>query len=249
MNLSMDDQITIQSADATEFSLPVAGIGSRSYAFIIDWHIRVVIALAWVLVMFVILYFSPEENIGLFTDSFWSSLAFIPAAIIYFLYHPVLEVTMQGRTPGKRMAGVRIVALDGRTPTTGALLIRNIFRLVDSLPSLYMVGMAVCLFSKNAVRIGDMAAGTLLVFENKTSADDFEQFDELAQNEQYAPEQLEVLRSLLERWESMEAPSRVRLAEQILKKMDVPLPEQTAAHKYGNSLHERLQAVQQGEQF
>ena len=249
MNLNMDDKITIQSADATEFSLPVAGIGSRSYAFIIDWHIRFIIALAWVLIIFVVLYFSPEDNISLFADSLWSSVAFIPASLIYFLYHPVIEVVMQGRTPGKRMAGVRIVALDGRTPTSGALVIRNIFRLIDSLPSLYMVGMGACIFSKNAVRIGDMAAGTLLVVENRNSEDDFEQVDALAQNTGYAPGQLEVLSSLLERWDSMEPPSRVRLAEQILKKMDVPLPAQTAAHKYGISLHERLLAIQKGKQF
>ena len=48
---------------------------------------------------------------------------------------------MRGRTPGKRMAGVRIVARDGGAPSVGALLVRNVFRLIDSLPLLYGVGL------------------------------------------------------------------------------------------------------------
>lgn len=245
----MDDKITIQSADATELSLPIAGVGSRSYAFIIDWHIRFILALAWFFIVYLLHAALGGIDFDFFFDDSWGLVTYLPAGLIYFLYHPVLEVGMQGRTPGKRMAGVRIVAMDGRTPGAGALLLRNVFRLVDSLPSVYMVGMAACIFTKNAVRIGDMAAGTLLVEEQQVGNNDLENVSALANHAHYSPEHLEILQNLLLRWKDMDPPSRVRLSEQLLGKMQVPLPAQTAAHVYGNSLHERLLAVQQGQTF
>ena len=68
-----------------------------------------------------------------------------PAAAIYFLYHLVLEMAMHGRTPGKRMAGMHIVARDGSSPSIGALLTRNVFRLVDCFPLVYGVGLVATL--------------------------------------------------------------------------------------------------------
>ena len=89
----------------------------------------------------------------------------LPAAAIYFLYHPLLEILMQGRTPGKRMAGIRIVTERALTPDAGALIIRNVFRLVDSLPAFYLFGLVVAMFTARQVRIGDLAAGTLLIYD------------------------------------------------------------------------------------
>jgi len=243
----MDDQITIQSADAAEFSLAIAGAGSRSYAFLLDWHIRFVVAAAWILLVYLVLKFANGTELDLFTDSAWSSVTWIPALLVYFLYHPVLEVLMHGRTPGKRMAGVRIVDLNGRTPGTGALILRNVFRLVDSLPSLYMVGFTVCLFSKNSVRIGDMAAGTILIKEQRATEKDLQQVSMLANNTEYAPEHLELINSLLLRWQDIDSSKRLALAEKIFEKMRVALPPQTAAHQYGKSVYEKLMAIQQGE--
>jgi uncharacterized membrane protein SpoIIM required for sporulation len=60
---------------------------------------------------------------------------------------------------------VRLVSRDGRRPDLGALLIRNAFRLIDSLPLFYGVGLVTALGTREQVRLGDMAAGTLLVYE------------------------------------------------------------------------------------
>ena len=96
------------------------------------------------------------------SSSSWS----LPSLAIYFLYHPILEVALQGQTPGKRIAGVRVVALaHGGAPGIGAILIRNVFRLVDSLPFLYAIGLVTTIVTRHAVRIGDIAAGTVLVYD------------------------------------------------------------------------------------
>src|SRR5262249_48759921 len=69
-----------------------------------------------------------------------------------------------GRTPGKRMVGIEIIATDGSAPGVGAILTRNVFRLIDSFPGAYAVGLIATMATRNGVRIGDMAAGTLLVY-------------------------------------------------------------------------------------
>ena len=56
----------------------------------------------------------------------------MPATAIYFLYHLVLEPLMAGRTPGKRMTGLRVLTPEGLVPTIGALITRNVFRIIDS---------------------------------------------------------------------------------------------------------------------
>ena len=75
------------------------------------------------------------------TQGRWFGTVVLPALAIYFLYHPVLELAMRGRTPGKRSAGIHVVTRDGSAPSAGALLVRNVFRLIDSLPVAYGVGL------------------------------------------------------------------------------------------------------------
>src|SRR5450631_1948148 len=133
-----DDRLSVESVTGVDLTLNIAGPGSRSYAFVIDWHVRLLLACAWLLVASFVL------KLSLNAHSHDALLSLLPAAIIYFLYHPILEVIMRGRTPGKRMAGLRIVNRNGGAPSTTALLIRNIFRVIDSLPAMYVVGLVTC---------------------------------------------------------------------------------------------------------
>ncbi|MDP9007127.1 MAG: RDD family protein [Pseudomonadota bacterium] len=92
-----DDRLTVHSVTGVDLTLSIAGPGTRSYAFVIDWHIRLLLASAWLLLA----YYVFHMTLNLKTPG--ALLSVLPAAIIYFLYHPILEVAMQGRTPGKRM--------------------------------------------------------------------------------------------------------------------------------------------------
>lgn len=235
----MEDKLKLRTAGAAEFSLAIAGVGSRSYAFIIDWHIRFVLALAWVLaVALVVSMMNPQVR---FFEGFFSALwkypevTWIPTAIIYLAYHPLLEVLMSGRTPGKRMAGVRIVSIAGQTPTVGALLIRNLFRLIDSLPLFYILGLGVALFNQRHVRIGDIAAGTLLVFENKTANIKSQLTTHVGQPD------LELLNDIVERWPTLGRTARQRLAIKYLEKSGEALT--TLEETDERALHARLQHI------
>jgi len=165
--------LVVDSVTGVEVALPVAGPGARSFAFVIDWHIRAVLTAAWY-VIGMMLYNQEWTNITppLETDAAWFGFVALPAAAIYFLYHPVLEIAMRGRTPGKRMAGLRLVTRTGGMPLLGAHVIRNVFRLVDNFPICYGLGLVMTMVTRNHVRLGDLAAGTLLVYD---------QLDQLAQ--------------------------------------------------------------------
>jgi uncharacterized RDD family membrane protein YckC len=235
-----DDRLTITGLTGVDIELDIAAAGTRSYAFVIDWHIRVLIALAWVLLMLGINFGHGIRNAG------WAVGA--PAACIYFLYHPVLEIVLRGRTPGKRMAGVRIVTRQGGTPSLGALLVRNVFRLVDSAPALYLIGLLCCLFSEQRVRIGDMAAGTLLVREPEAPAKSLSALGTLVSQSGLAPDVVELIDDLLQRWHALDAGPRAALARTILARMAPGTPPDAWRHMNDGELRQRLQAALLGSQ-
>ena len=204
--------LVVDSATGIDVRLAIAGPGARSYAFIIDWHIRFILAFCWYVFAALIYHgrltlMTPSEPRG-----WWFGLVLLPAAAIYLLYHPVLELAMRGRTPGKRMAGVYLVARDGGIPSAGALLIRNVFRLVDSLPAFYAVGFIAVILTREHLRVGDMAAGTLLVYGR----------GEAALPAQAATGGLldatgtELVEELLSRWTTLEPGPRAELALRVL---------------------------------
>jgi len=201
----------IDSATGIDVSLPIAGPGARSYAFIADWHIRVVLALAWYVVGALLYNGRPSLSPPLTNESQWFGLVVAPALAIYFLYHYVVELAMRGSTPGKRMAGVRIVTRDGSAPSAGTLLLRNVFRVVDSMPVFYPVGLITVILTRDHVRLGDMAAGTLLVYERGRGGVPLGAGDRGGSLDASGAE---ILAELLERWPTLGSEARVRLARQ-----------------------------------
>jgi uncharacterized RDD family membrane protein YckC len=232
-----DEQISVHSATGVDSTLSIAGPGNRSYAFVIDWHIRLLAAAAWLLLASVVLKLSLSLRCR---DAL---LSVLPAAVIYFLYHPIVEIAMRGRTPGKRMARLRIVDRAGGVPGTPALLIRNIFRLIDSLPTLYVVGLVTCFFTSNRVRLGDMAAGTLLVLDDAPAAESRARLEALAAASGLPFDALELVDQLLERWPSLEPRNRIQIARSLLARLK-PGADAASLSSLGDSqLHSQLQAL------
>jgi uncharacterized RDD family membrane protein YckC len=234
--LTQDDQLTVHSVTGVDLTLSLAGPGTRSYAFVIDWHIRALLAGAWLLVAFYV--FKTTLN----PKTLSALLSVLPPAIIYFLYHPILEVAMQGRTPGKRMAGIRILGRDGGPPSAAALLLRNLFRLIDSLPATYLVGLTSCFLTAHRVRIGDLAAGTLLVVDNAAAEQALLRMEKLAASSRLSLEALELVDQVLERWESLEEGNRGQIARSLLARLNPTEDSYALARMSDVSLRGKLQA-------
>jgi uncharacterized RDD family membrane protein YckC len=205
--------LVIDSVTGVEVELPVAGPGARSLAFTIDWHIRAICAIAW-FVVGTMLYNGDVRNIMPpleESETVWFATVALPTAALYFLYHPVLEIAMRGRTPGKRMTGVRLVTREGGPPSLGAHLVRNVFRLVDQFPLFYGLGLVLTMVTRNHVRLGDLAAGTLLVYDRA-----YVTLLEHIRNDSLDAATAEIVNDLLRRWSALEPSARRRLAAAVL---------------------------------
>jgi uncharacterized RDD family membrane protein YckC len=103
-----------------------------------------------------------------------SELVTAPVIIIAsfspFLYFILFEGLWNGQTPGKRALRLRVRMSDGTPLTFGAALMRNLIRTADLLPGTYFLGLIVMFTNNQSQRLGDMAAGTVVVHEAKTIA-------------------------------------------------------------------------------
>ncbi len=236
MNNSLGDSITVDSGQGLSVGLQVAGIGARSYAFLIDWHFRVLLAAAWLLLCLAANWLAKRFALPLPDDGTTALLVATPAATLYLLYHPVLEVLMQGSSPGKRMAGVRVVAQDGRTAPVSANLLRNLFRLIDSMPMFYCVGVVSCLVTQRQLRLGDLAAGTVLVYVAHDARELRLAIGRHAHGGGRDPELLRLGADVLARWKELDDQRRRDLAVNLLTQ----LGESVSAELDVTQLHAHL---------
>src|SRR3990170_3287966 len=116
-----EDAITISTPEGVELELPLAGLGSRFVAALIDIIIKTGLILALGIALGVA---------GAYGDALFSVLAFL----VFFAYDILFETLASGRTPGKRWTGLRVVRLEGQPIGFVASAIRNTLRLVDLLP-------------------------------------------------------------------------------------------------------------------
>ena len=164
-DLAAPPAIVVPSATGVDARIVIAGPGARAIAFVLDWLIRTALALAWLLAAAFAILGDLDFNVGPDDEVLWYLVAAMPATAIYFLYHLILEPVLNGRTPGKRMTGLRVLTPEGVVPSIGALITRNVFRIVDSMPVLYVVGLLFVMFGKRHARLGDLAAGTVVAVE------------------------------------------------------------------------------------
>lgn len=236
-------QVTLQSITGVDVELRIAGVGSRSFAFVIDWHIRVILAFSWWAIgsilsfgdLFTFIAGERAPGPGYFL---W---VIVPATAIYLFYHPILEILMRGSTPGKRMAGVRIVTRTGDIPGIGALLIRNVFRLIDSLPFAYLVGLATAMLTEQHVRFGDIAAGTLLILDSREHDTSFARLTPA--NRSLDPRAADLVHELLERWTALDEKTRGEIGRSLLARADKSVPPEELAQMSTVELRTRLQML------
>src|SRR5262249_40137664 len=89
----------------------------------------------------------------------------IVAFLVYYAYFGIFEVFWQGQTPGKRLVGLRVMAVPGRPISLYQPLIRILVRIADQIPGLYGVAIVSVSLSRRQQRLGDFAAATVVVHE------------------------------------------------------------------------------------
>ena len=156
--MTLDDRITIATPEGLDVDLVLAGLGSRFIARLIDSLIQFGTILALAIVA------------SRFHNGWVDAVMIVIVFAMFFVYDIVFEVFGSGRTIGKRSAGLRVVRSGGQPVGFMASAVRNVLRLVDFLPTLYFLGTISVIVSTNNQRLGDLAAGTVVVRERATRA-------------------------------------------------------------------------------
>ena len=146
----LDTLFRFETPEGITLDLPVAGPPARALAFAIDLLIRGAI------------YLAISLTLGLLGE-----LGTGPMLIGIFLaewFYPVVFEIQRGATPGKKALGLLVVNDDGTPVTWSASVVRNLLRVADFFPALYAAGLVAMLVSPRFQRLGDLVAGTLVVY-------------------------------------------------------------------------------------
>ncbi len=151
--------ITIQSSELLFLENELADIGSRAFAYILDLLFRGA-------VIFVIILGFSYKNI------FFSSMniIFIPLIILWWTgYFVFFEIVFSGKTPGKRIVGIRVLRTDGSRISLLDSCVRNVLRAVDMLPFGYLLAIITMLFEQYNRRLGDLVANTIVIYDRSSN--------------------------------------------------------------------------------
>jgi len=155
--MEYEDRRTISTPEGIDLELPLAGLGSRFTGLLLDTLIQVAAITLAVLAL---------EQSG----SDLGAVIVSSAAVLLIIGYDVLfEVAGGGRTPGKRAAGVRVLMDAGGPIGLRASLIRNFIRLLEGFATLYIPAFISVLVSRNNQRLGDHAAGTIVVRDRRVA--------------------------------------------------------------------------------
>ena len=166
----MRREIRVRTPENVVFGFRLAGLASRLAAAMIDYALAgfLVGLLAGAMGIVALAFGLALPGIGVFASAGAIAVAFLAIFVVLFGYFTFVEMIWNGQTPGKRALGLRVVKDLGQGITFSDSLVRNLVRIADILPGFYGVGAAAVLFSSRNKRLGDHAAGTLVVAVEKT---------------------------------------------------------------------------------
>jgi uncharacterized RDD family membrane protein YckC len=160
------DTLQIDTPENVSFDYDVSGIGSRFLAALVD---TLLIGILQAVVGGTILLIGQLDVFNREVTT-WVVAAFSLLAFFFFWgYYIFFEILWNGQTPGKRWVKLRVIRLDGTPVSAVEVIVRNLVRLIDFLPFAYAFGVTTMFVTEKSRRLGDLAAGTVVVHERPTT--------------------------------------------------------------------------------
>lgn len=160
--MSFEDQLRISTPEGVDLELTLAGLGSRIAAGLIDLLVK------WAAdLVLVLLFIAVASRISGVAAAIAAGLLIISIFLIDLGYDILFEVLASGKTLGKRALGTRVIRQNGSPVDFRSSAIRNLLRLVDGQLTGYVLGVLMVLFTPRNQRLGDIAAGTVVVRERQ----------------------------------------------------------------------------------
>src|SRR3989442_3456961 len=161
-------RLEVETADHVVLRYDLAGGGNRGFAALVDY---IIATLIYIGAFFMCTTFA--NAIGVQAASPYFGIAVLLTFALAWSYFILLEWLGNGQTIGKRIFGLRVIADDGAPAGFIAVLVRNLLRVVDFLPSFYGLGLLAIVLSSRSQRLGDLAAGTFVVRAPRPQLDYF----------------------------------------------------------------------------
>lgn len=175
MASSLREDYTIDTPESVTFGYEVAGIGNRFIGALIDTTIIGILLVILNFALIVLLdltgdlwdvVFEGLESAGIsWAGGLLLALYALLNFAVFWGYYLLFELLWNGQTPGKRVARTRVLRTDGNPARTTEVAVRNLVRVVDFLPAMYALGFIVMFFNRQSRRLGDFAAGTMVIRE------------------------------------------------------------------------------------
>ena len=146
--------LNISTPEGVTFSLPLAGPVTRAVAMLVDFAVGLAINKIMSQVISAISFVSMDAG---------AATGILMQFVVMFGYATICELLFNGQTIGKRLLSIRVMDERGLRLRPGQVLIRNLLRFVDVLPYAYAVGGIFSVLSPRNQRLGDLAAGTIVV--------------------------------------------------------------------------------------
>ena len=236
-----DEFLNINTPENVVFGYEVAGIGSRFLAAVVDTTLIVVLLILANLTLFFLVANLLSGEVITQSASWVAALLGLVSFAFLWGYYIFFEMLWNGQSPGKRWLGLRVVRTDGTPIGLSEAIIRNLIRIVDFLPAYYGVGVITMFLNEQARRLGDLAAGTLVVYDRGNVTLSSLQTRTIASPptgeatgifshlplEQLTPDDVALAENFLQRRHQLQNADAlaVELAQALLAKMGTPLPQ------------------------
>ena len=243
-----DERVRIETPEQVALELPIAGIGSRFLAVAIDTLLQIALAIGTVLALGYGARMMPDAVPRFFT-LLGPAAAILVLFCIYWGYFAFFEIIWSGRTPGKRLAHVRVVKESGRAMTAYDAIARNVLRAIDFLPVMYGVGVLVMMLNRRSRRIGDYVAGTIVVHDRRARAAQLPRAPAQAVDisaeklAQMGDDELSLIEAYLQRRDDLDPLVRDNMRDQIAARI---VRRTGVRPQPGDSLDDFLEAVARG---
>ena len=223
----MERSVDVSTGESVAFRYELAGLGSRFVGVAIDIAIQLAVTFA-VVALFLWIGFHTtsgplpkETRVVKIAEAIYEAMLAFAAFLLYFGYFVFFEWRFEGRTPGKRLAGTRVVRDGGFPLDFTSAVVRNVVRVIEFAFGFYAISAIATILSPMNRRLGDMAAGTLVIRESRLErtavlpAYAEEPLREEALVRDLSPEERELVRRYVERRGSLRGAARDALATRI----------------------------------
>jgi uncharacterized RDD family membrane protein YckC len=167
----MERNVEVATGESVAFTYELAGLGSRFFAVFIDLTIQFSVLILAALIVGWILSSVPvtakATSLTKVESAILTSVVVIGFFILFVGYFIIFEWRWNGRTPGKRLLGIRVVRDGGFPLDFTAAVVRNVVRILEAALGFYAISAISTLLSPSNRRLGDMAAGTIVVRDKR----------------------------------------------------------------------------------